>query len=67
MEDFGDNTVDAGGLFIVRLDSSGISWFYSFGSGLFLVAGWGLLLTLFVVLELVYGLSRVVLRAIRTW
>nr|SBW75585.1 NADH dehydrogenase subunit 6 [Chelonoidis carbonarius] len=64
MEDFGDNTVDAGGLFIVRLDSSGISWFYSFGSGLFLVAGWGLLLTLFVVLELVYGLSRVVLRAI---
>nr|AFQ55934.1 NADH dehydrogenase subunit 6 [Astrochelys yniphora] len=64
MEDFGDSTVDAGGLFVVRLDSSGISWFYGFGGGVLLIAGWGLLLTLFVVLELVYGLSRVVLRAI---
>nr|AIC09056.1 NADH dehydrogenase subunit 6 [Centrochelys sulcata]AIC09063.1 NADH dehydrogenase subunit 6 [Geochelone elegans]SBW75637.1 NADH dehydrogenase subunit 6 [Centrochelys sulcata] len=64
MEDFGDGTVDGDGLFVVRLDSSGISWFYDFGSGELLVAGWGLLLTLFVVLELVYGLSRGVLRAI---
>nr|YP_009180348.1 NADH dehydrogenase subunit 6 [Aldabrachelys gigantea]ALL96796.1 NADH dehydrogenase subunit 6 [Aldabrachelys gigantea] len=64
MENFGDNTADASGLSVVRLDSSGVSWFYEFGSGMLLIAGWGLLLTLFVVLELVYGLSRVVLRAI---
>ncbi|YP_002726517.1 NADH dehydrogenase subunit 6 (mitochondrion) [Eretmochelys imbricata] len=35
-----------------------------FGSWLFLIAGWGLLLTLFVVMELVRGLSRGVLRPI---
>nr|AAY62392.1 NADH dehydrogenase subunit 6 [Testudo hermanni] len=64
MEGFGNSTVDGDGLFIVRLDFSGVSWFYSFGSGMLLIAGWSLLLTLFVVLELVYGLSRVVLRAI---
>nr|YP_009330764.1 NADH dehydrogenase subunit 6 [Heosemys grandis]APD79367.1 NADH dehydrogenase subunit 6 [Heosemys grandis] len=58
------NTVDACGLYVVRLDFSGVSWFYYFGSGLLLIAGWGLLLTLFVVLELVRGLSRGVLRAI---
>nr|YP_002456280.1 NADH dehydrogenase subunit 6 [Manouria impressa]ABR21226.1 NADH dehydrogenase subunit 6 [Manouria impressa] len=64
MEDFGNGTVDGDGLFVVRLDFSGVSWFYSFGSGMLLIAGWGLLLTLFVVLELVCGLSRGVLRAI---
>nr|YP_448814.1 NADH dehydrogenase subunit 6 [Manouria emys]AAY62429.1 NADH dehydrogenase subunit 6 [Manouria emys] len=64
MEDFGNSTVDADGLFVVRLDFSGVSWFYNFGSGMLLIAGWGLLLTLFVVLELVCGLSRGVLRAI---
>nr|YP_448840.1 NADH dehydrogenase subunit 6 [Indotestudo elongata]AAY62457.1 NADH dehydrogenase subunit 6 [Indotestudo elongata]ABF83440.1 NADH dehydrogenase subunit 6 [Indotestudo elongata] len=64
VEGFGNSTVDADGLFVVRLDFSGVSWFYGFGSGVLLIAGWGLLLTLFVVLELVYGLSRVVLRAI---
>nr|YP_448866.1 NADH dehydrogenase subunit 6 [Testudo horsfieldii]AAY62483.1 NADH dehydrogenase subunit 6 [Testudo horsfieldii] len=63
-EGFGNSTVDGDGLFVVRLDFSGVSWFYGFGSGVLLIAGWGLLLTLFVVLELVYGLSRVVLRAI---
>nr|YP_009113398.1 NADH dehydrogenase subunit 6 [Cyclemys pulchristriata]AFA33940.1 NADH dehydrogenase subunit 6 [Cyclemys pulchristriata] len=64
IEGVGADTVDAGGLYVVRLDFSGVSWLYYFGSGLLLIAGWGLLLTLFVVLELVRGLSRGVLRAI---
>lgn len=58
-------TVDSGGLFSVRMDFSGVAMFYSCGVGLFLVAGWGLLLTLFVVLELVRGLSRGAIRAVR--
>nr|QHI42645.1 NADH dehydrogenase subunit 6 [Athene noctua] len=53
-----------GGLSTVRLDSGGVSLFYSWGVGMFMVAGWGLLLTLFVVLELVRGLSRGVIRAV---
>uniref|UniRef100_UPI00300221B7 NADH dehydrogenase subunit 6 n=1 Tax=Caprimulgus indicus TaxID=433629 RepID=UPI00300221B7 len=57
-------TVDSGGLFSVRMDFSGVAMFYSCGVGLFLVAGWGLLLTLFVVLELVRGLSRGAIRAV---
>nr|AOX22008.1 NADH dehydrogenase subunit 6 [Sceloglaux albifacies] len=57
-------TVDSGGTSLVRLDFSGISLFYSWGVGMFLVAGWGLLLTLFVVLELVRGLSRGAIRAV---
>nr|AAD39376.1 NADH dehydrogenase subunit 6 [Balearica regulorum] len=61
---FGVVTVDSGGMFSVRLDFSGVAMFYSRGGGLFLVAGWGLLLTLFVVLELVRGLSRGAIRAV---
>nr|YP_009918534.1 NADH dehydrogenase subunit 6 [Delichon urbicum]QLX47798.1 NADH dehydrogenase subunit 6 [Delichon urbicum] len=57
-------TVNGGGLVSVRLDSSGVALFYSRGVGLFLVGGWGLLLTLFVVLELVRGLSRGAIRAV---
>nr|AJF41547.1 NADH dehydrogenase subunit 6 [Hirundo rustica gutturalis] len=57
-------TVNSGGLVSVRLDSSGAALFYSWGVGLFLVGGWGLLLTLFVVLELVRGLSRGAIRAV---
>uniref|UniRef100_UPI00315CEC9D NADH dehydrogenase subunit 6 n=1 Tax=Tringa incana TaxID=507599 RepID=UPI00315CEC9D len=57
-------TVDGGGMFSVRLDFSGVAMFYSDGVGMFLVAGWGLLLTLFVVLELVRGLSRGAIRAV---
>nr|BCK51566.1 NADH dehydrogenase subunit 6 [Geoemyda japonica] len=64
IEGIGADSVDHHGLYILRLDISGISWFYCFGGGLLLIAGWGLLLTLFVVLELVRGLSRGVLRAI---
>nr|AYN73402.1 NADH dehydrogenase subunit 6 [Brachygalba albogularis] len=57
-------TVDGGGMFPVRLDFSGVAVLYSWGGGLLLVAGWGLLLTLFVVLELVRGLSRGAIRAV---
>nr|AYN73505.1 NADH dehydrogenase subunit 6 [Lophoceros camurus] len=57
-------TVDAGGVFSVRADFSGVAVFYSWGAGMFLVAGWGLLLTLFVVLELVRGLSSGTIRAV---
>nr|YP_010575565.1 NADH dehydrogenase subunit 6 [Onychoprion fuscatus]UZM11250.1 NADH dehydrogenase subunit 6 [Onychoprion fuscatus] len=57
-------TVDSGGMSSARLDFSGVAMFYSCGVGMFLVAGWGLLLTLFVVLELVRGLSRGAIRAV---
>nr|YP_009948037.1 NADH dehydrogenase subunit 6 [Acanthorhynchus tenuirostris]QOH97205.1 NADH dehydrogenase subunit 6 [Acanthorhynchus tenuirostris] len=57
-------TVNNVGLSSVRLDFSGVAVFYSWGAGLFLIAGWGLLLTLFVVLELVRGLSRGAIRAV---
>nr|QXU60124.1 NADH dehydrogenase subunit 6 [Guttera pucherani] len=57
-------TVDGGGTSFTRLDFSGVAVFYSWGVGLFLVAGWGLLLVLFVVLELVRGLSRGAIRAV---
>nr|AEX66151.1 NADH dehydrogenase subunit 6 [Rhinoclemmys punctularia] len=64
IEGVGNGTVDADGLNVVRFDFSAVSWFYYFGSGLLFIAGWALLLTLFVVLELVRGLSRGVLRTI---
>nr|YP_007026971.1 NADH dehydrogenase subunit 6 [Eopsaltria australis]AFX81769.1 NADH dehydrogenase subunit 6 [Eopsaltria australis]AJA05187.1 NADH dehydrogenase subunit 6 [Eopsaltria australis]AJA05330.1 NADH dehydrogenase subunit 6 [Eopsaltria australis]AJA05369.1 NADH dehydrogenase subunit 6 [Eopsaltria australis]AJA05486.1 NADH dehydrogenase subunit 6 [Eopsaltria australis] len=57
-------TVDNSGLLSVRLDVSGVALLYSYGVGLFLIGGWGLLLTLFVVLELVRGLSRGAIRAV---
>nr|YP_002734989.1 NADH dehydrogenase subunit 6 [Arborophila rufipectus]ACH99468.1 NADH dehydrogenase subunit 6 [Arborophila rufipectus] len=57
-------TVDSGGVSFVRLDFSGVAMLYSYGVGLFLVGGWGLLLALFVVLELVRGLSRGAIRAV---
>nr|YP_010000325.1 NADH dehydrogenase subunit 6 [Sylvia borin]QOD96198.1 NADH dehydrogenase subunit 6 [Sylvia borin] len=57
-------TVDNGGLSLVRLDFSGVALFYSLGAGFLMVGGWGLLLTLFVVLELVRGLSRGAIRAV---
>nr|QOD98058.1 NADH dehydrogenase subunit 6 [Ibidorhyncha struthersii] len=57
-------TVDSGGVSFVRLDFNGVAMLYSWGVGMFLMAGWGLLLTLFVVLELVRGLSRGAIRAV---
>nr|QBH75502.1 NADH dehydrogenase subunit 6 [Turnix velox] len=62
--DLGVITVDGSGVFSVRLDFGGVAVFYSLGVGMFLMAGWGLLLTLFVVLELVRGLSRGAIRAV---
>nr|YP_009179008.1 NADH dehydrogenase subunit 6 [Spatula clypeata]ALJ93681.1 NADH dehydrogenase subunit 6 [Spatula clypeata] len=61
---FGVVTVDSVGMFAVLLDFSGVAMLYSRGVGMFLVAGWGLLLTLFVVLELVRGLSQGAIRAV---
>nr|AII02931.1 NADH dehydrogenase subunit 6 [Mionectes oleagineus] len=60
----GTSVVDCGGASFVRLDFDGVAMFYFWGVGQFLVAGWGLLLTLFVVLELVRGLSRGAIRAV---
>nr|BCD55582.1 NADH dehydrogenase subunit 6 [Sula sula rubripes] len=57
-------TVDSGGMFLVPFDFGGVAMFYSQGAGLFVLAGWGLLFTLFVVLELVRGLSRGAIRAV---
>nr|BCD55907.1 NADH dehydrogenase subunit 6 [Sittiparus varius namiyei] len=57
-------TVNNVGLMSVRSDFVGVAAFYSRGVGFFLVGGWGLLLTLFVVLELVRGLSRGAIRAV---
>nr|UFA46202.1 NADH dehydrogenase subunit 6 [Horornis parens]UFA46215.1 NADH dehydrogenase subunit 6 [Horornis parens] len=57
-------TVNNSGLMSVRLDFGGVAVLYSWGAGLFLIGGWGLLLTLFVVLELVRGLSRGAIRAV---
>nr|YP_004285930.1 NADH dehydrogenase subunit 6 [Bucorvus leadbeateri]ADM26324.1 NADH dehydrogenase subunit 6 [Bucorvus leadbeateri] len=61
---WGVTTIDGGGMFSARADFSGVAMFYSWGVGMFLVAGWGLLLTLFVVLELVRGLSSGAIRAV---
>ncbi|YP_009025085.1 NADH dehydrogenase subunit 6 (mitochondrion) [Mastacembelus armatus] len=49
---------------MARGDVEGVALMYSFGGGMLLVGGWVLLLTLFVVLELVRGLGRGALRAV---
>nr|AOH05553.1 NADH dehydrogenase subunit 6 [Fringilla teydea teydea]AOH05566.1 NADH dehydrogenase subunit 6 [Fringilla teydea teydea]AOH05579.1 NADH dehydrogenase subunit 6 [Fringilla teydea teydea]AOH05592.1 NADH dehydrogenase subunit 6 [Fringilla teydea teydea]AOH05605.1 NADH dehydrogenase subunit 6 [Fringilla teydea teydea] len=59
-----EGTVNNGGLLSVRSDFVGAGMLYSEGVGLLLIGGWGLLLTLFVVLELVRGLSRGAIRAV---
>nr|AFL69921.1 NADH dehydrogenase subunit 6 [Calyptorhynchus banksii] len=63
-KEFGVVTVDSVGMYYIRSDFSGVALFYSCGVGMFMVAGWGLLLTLFVALELVRGMSRGAIRAI---
>lgn len=60
----GVEVVDGGGVLSVRLDFSGVAMLYSWGVGMLVVGGWGLLLTLFVVLELVRGLSCGAIRAV---
>nr|WPM97874.1 NADH dehydrogenase subunit 6 [Argyropelecus hemigymnus] len=49
---------------MLRGDVSGVALVYAAGGGMLVVCAWVLLLTLFVVLELVRGLSRGGLRAI---
>nr|QNQ64846.1 NADH dehydrogenase subunit 6 [Plestiodon liui] len=63
-EGFGVEGVDSAGLFLVRVDFSGVSLLYSWGGWCLLVSGWGLLLALFVALELSRGLMRGGLRAV---
>nr|YP_009991998.1 NADH dehydrogenase subunit 6 [Crypturellus cinnamomeus]QNN84898.1 NADH dehydrogenase subunit 6 [Crypturellus cinnamomeus] len=58
------STVDSSGMAIVRMDFCGVAVLYSQGAGMFVVAGWGLLLTLFVVLEVVRGVSCGAVRAV---
>nr|QCT81664.1 NADH dehydrogenase subunit 6 [Urosaurus nigricaudus] len=55
---------DAVGLSVLRGDFCGVSLLYSVGGGGLLICGWGLLLTLFVVLELTRGQSRGGIRAV---
>nr|YP_004347676.1 NADH dehydrogenase subunit 6 [Pelagocephalus marki]BAK10066.1 NADH dehydrogenase subunit 6 [Pelagocephalus marki] len=47
---------------VSRGDMEGIALMYSYGGGMLLVGGWGLFLTLFVVLELTHGWRRGVVR-----
>nr|YP_002970926.1 NADH dehydrogenase subunit 6 [Leiocephalus personatus]BAH70445.1 NADH dehydrogenase subunit 6 [Leiocephalus personatus] len=56
--------MDSAGYSVVRGDFSGVALLYSLGGWGLLVCGWGLLLTLFVVLELTRGVSRGSLRAV---
>nr|YP_003345006.1 NADH dehydrogenase subunit 6 [Pythonichthys microphthalmus]BAI53170.1 NADH dehydrogenase subunit 6 [Pythonichthys microphthalmus] len=49
---------------LLRGDFSGVSYIYYLGGGMLIICGWALLLTLFVVLELVRGCERGALRAI---
>nr|WNH21177.1 NADH dehydrogenase subunit 6 [Psilogobius mainlandi] len=51
-------------LSMLRGDLAGVSLMYSSGGGLLVVAAWVLLLTLFVVLEVVRGSNRGALRAV---
>nr|WAK99207.1 NADH dehydrogenase subunit 6 [Paramesotriton wulingensis]WAK99220.1 NADH dehydrogenase subunit 6 [Paramesotriton wulingensis] len=49
---------------VVGLDWGGVGGMYVFGGVLLVIAGWALLLTLFVVLEVTRGVSRGALRAV---
>nr|QDX10495.1 NADH dehydrogenase subunit 6 [Phylloscopus occisinensis] len=60
----GGGTVENAWGAVVRWRGGGVAVVYSWGAGLFLIGAWGLLLTLFVVLELVRGLSRGAIRAV---
>nr|WNH24366.1 NADH dehydrogenase subunit 6 [Microgobius thalassinus] len=58
-------TVGGGGdLLTLRGDVSGVAMVYSSGGGVLVVSAWVLLLTLFVVLEVVRGSNRGALRAV---
>nr|BCO16605.1 NADH dehydrogenase subunit 6 [Goniurosaurus splendens] len=57
-------TVDSCGLFDIRLDFSGVVLLYLDGGSVLLLCGVGLLLALFVVLELTRGVARGALRVV---
>nr|YP_010155866.1 NADH dehydrogenase subunit 6 [Ateuchosaurus chinensis]QQY85235.1 NADH dehydrogenase subunit 6 [Ateuchosaurus chinensis] len=61
---FGVLGVDSGGFGLIRADFSGASLLYSWGGFCLLFSGWGLLLALFVALEVSRGLVRGSLRAV---
>nr|YP_009271757.1 NADH dehydrogenase subunit 6 [Scincella huanrenensis]ANY28510.1 NADH dehydrogenase subunit 6 [Scincella huanrenensis] len=56
--------VDSTGLSLIRADFSGVSLLYSWGGACLLFSGWGLLLALFVALELSRGVMRGGLRVV---
>nr|YP_010852884.1 NADH dehydrogenase subunit 6 [Echidna polyzona]UEX93272.1 NADH dehydrogenase subunit 6 [Gymnothorax punctatofasciatus]WGL40700.1 NADH dehydrogenase subunit 6 [Echidna polyzona] len=55
---------DFHGFSVLRSDFGGVSYIYYLGGEMLMICGWGLLLTLFVVLELSRGRERGALRAI---
>nr|YP_009166351.1 NADH dehydrogenase subunit 6 [Hemigrammus bleheri]QIA91285.1 NADH dehydrogenase subunit 6 [Hemigrammus bleheri]BAS25623.1 NADH dehydrogenase subunit 6 [Hemigrammus bleheri] len=55
---------DEKGFYVLRAEVVGVALLFSSGGFMLLVSGYGLLLTLFVVLELTRGLSRGALRAV---
>ncbi|ACD81894.2 NADH dehydrogenase subunit 6 (mitochondrion) [Anolis carolinensis] len=61
---FGVIGSEASGFNVVRGDFEGVSLLYGLGGAGLVICGWGLLLTLFVVLELTRGMSRGGLRVI---
>nr|YP_002970886.1 NADH dehydrogenase subunit 6 [Gambelia wislizenii]BAH70406.1 NADH dehydrogenase subunit 6 [Gambelia wislizenii] len=61
---FGLSGENFSGVFVLRSDFVGVSLLYSVGGWGLLICGWGLLLTLFVVLELTRGAGRGSLRAV---
>nr|YP_010386995.1 NADH dehydrogenase subunit 6 [Eutropis multifasciata]UPO66926.1 NADH dehydrogenase subunit 6 [Eutropis multifasciata] len=64
VEGFGVDSSDSAGFGVVRVDFSGVSLLYSWGGACLLISGWGLLLALFVALELSRGLFRGSLRVV---
>nr|YP_003934234.1 NADH dehydrogenase subunit 6 [Kinosternon leucostomum]ACP30424.1 NADH dehydrogenase subunit 6 [Kinosternon leucostomum] len=58
LELLGEVVMNVGGFSTIRLDFSGLAWLYKDGCLMFLMIGWFLLMTLFVVLDLVSDLFR---------
>nr|YP_009178019.1 NADH dehydrogenase subunit 6 [Paracheirodon innesi]AJW75310.1 NADH dehydrogenase subunit 6 [Paracheirodon innesi]ALN96909.1 NADH dehydrogenase subunit 6 [Paracheirodon innesi]BAK42236.1 NADH dehydrogenase subunit 6 [Paracheirodon innesi] len=56
--------LDEGGFYMLRAETVGVAMLFSSGGLMLMIGGYGLLLTLFVVLELTRGLSRGALRAV---
>lgn len=61
---FGGGAGEGAGLSVLRGDLTGVALMYSSGGWLLVIGAGVLLLTLFVVLEVVRGLSRGALRAV---